>query len=232
MIANINKYFLKADAVDETYIFLLRIFQYTADIEKKLAEKYRKGQIDTRLIEHIKDKLIIYKQFGSLSEESAEEGQKGQDVKQLEFKILSAEIDCLKELLKAKLSETDNFLDDEIHEEILGVIALNQVDPILLISCCKYATEYFTERNVITSSTICSKKLAKLDNCVKLLPYLGGSSYEKALERCEQYLNIDFVASMKKEQLNLEDQHNPLMNELLIAIINLIELVSLCDFTV
>lgn len=55
-------------------------------------------------------------------------------------------------------------IEDEIHEEILGVIALHQVDPMLLMSCCKYATEYFNERNVITSANICSKKLAKLDN--------------------------------------------------------------------
>lgn len=98
---------------------------------------------------------------------------------------------------------------------------------MLLMSCCKYATEYFNERNVITSATICSKKLAKLDNCIKLLPYLGGSSYEKALEKCEQYLNLDTSNNVKKERTNLENQHNPLMNELLISIINLIELVSL-----
>ena len=77
-------------------------------------------------------------------------------------------------MVKAKLSDSDNFLgkvyknnillEEEIHEEILGVIALNQVDPILLISCCKYATEYFTERNVITSHSILGKKLSKLDN--------------------------------------------------------------------
>jgi hypothetical protein len=145
MIKNINKYFLKVEPVDETYIFLLRIFQYTADLNKKLAERYRKDQVDNRLIEHIKDKLIIYKQFGSLSEEIAEESSKSQEVRHLEFKILSAEIDCLKELLKAKLNDSDNFLgtlyyliwstiEDEIHEEILGVIALHQVDPMLLMS--------------------------------------------------------------------------------------------------
>lgn len=110
MTKNINKYFLKIEPVDETYIFLLRIFQYTADLNKKLAERYRKDQVDTRLVEHIKDKLIVYKQFGSLSEENSEESTKGQEVRQLEFKILSAEIDCLKELLKAKLNETDTFL--------------------------------------------------------------------------------------------------------------------------
>jgi hypothetical protein len=62
------------------------------------------------------------------------------------------------------------------------------------------------------------------------LPYLGGSSYEKALEKCEQYLNLDSSPNVKKERTNLENQHNPLMNKLLIAIINLIELVSLRIF--
>lgn len=101
---------MKIEPVDETYIFLLRIFQYTADLNKKLAERYRKDQVDNKLVEHIKDKLTVYKQFGSLSEENAEESTKGQEVRQLEFKILSAEIDCLKELLKAKLNEADTFL--------------------------------------------------------------------------------------------------------------------------
>jgi len=192
MVKRIIQYFLTVEPVDETYIFLIRIFQYTADIDKKLAEKYRKDQVDNRLVEHIKDKLIIYKQFGSLSEEFSEESEKSLDVKQLEFKILAAEINCLRELFKAKLSITDTFLgkfilfmnlEDEIHEEILGIIALNQVDPVLLISCCNYATEYFAERNVITSNAILSKKLSKLDNGLKLLPYLGGANYEKALEK-------------------------------------------------
>ena len=93
MVKKIIQYFLSVPPIDETYIFLLRIFQYTADIDKRLAEKYRKDQVDNRLVEHIKDKLVIYKQFGSLSEEIAEESEKSLDVKQLEFKILSAEID-------------------------------------------------------------------------------------------------------------------------------------------
>jgi hypothetical protein len=38
---------------------------------------------------------------------------------------------------------------------------------------------------------------------------------------------MDATSSVKKENMNLEDQHNPLMNELLISIINIIELVSI-----
>lgn len=112
-----------------------------------------------------------------------------------------------------------------IHEEILEILSLDFVDPMLLISCCRYATEYFSERNVITNSKILNAKLPRIDNGLKLLPYLGGSNYEKALEKCEEYLNLD-TKSHSKERLNLENQHNPLMNQLLISIINLIELVS------
>lgn len=70
-----------------------------------------------------------------------------------------------------------------IHEEILAVLSLEIVDPILLISCCDYATEYFTERNVITDPKILSRKLQKIDSGLKLLPYLGGSNYERTLEK-------------------------------------------------
>jgi hypothetical protein len=111
MSANITKYFLNCLPVDETYIFLLRILQYTADLSKNLAGAYRKAEIDNRIIDHIKDKLIIYKQFGSLSEEITEENAKSQEVRHLEFKILSAEIDCLKELLKAiNIDDNDTLL--------------------------------------------------------------------------------------------------------------------------
>lgn len=66
--------------------------------------------MDVTLIEHIKDKLVTYKNFNSLSHNSVEESSKSLEIKQLEFKILAAEIDCLAGLLKAKSDNKDNFL--------------------------------------------------------------------------------------------------------------------------
>lgn len=110
MVADIIDYFKNSDPINETYIFLVRIFQYTADIDKGLAEKYRKLQIGEPLINNIRDKLILYMQFRYLSTDEAIENDKTLEEKQLEFKILACQIDCLKELGKAKLSNTDEFL--------------------------------------------------------------------------------------------------------------------------
>ena len=104
-------------------------------------------------------------------------------------------------------------LVEKIHDEILSIVAMHQVDPILLISCCKYATKYFSQREVLYNEE-CLQKLSKMNNCTKLLGYLGeDKEYKSTLEQCEQYFSY-------------ESFHNPLMNELLIAIINLIQLVS------
>ena len=113
-----------------------------------------------------------------------------------------------------------------MHEEILSILALHQADPLLLLSCCKYTTKYFGLTDVLYNPQTIQDKLWKLDNCTKLLPYLGGTSFEQALEQCEQYLNLESTTKTKRDRFNMEDQHNPLMNDLLIAIINVIELVS------
>lgn len=163
-----------------------------------------------------------------LSADEETEEEKSQEIKQLEFRILAAEIDCLAGLINADLKEKqEEFLSREIHEKILAVLAIHQADPLLLMSCWKYTKKYLSSRIVIHNSNILKKKLEKLNNCTNLLSYLGEGSYHKALKQCEQYLNMDATSSVKKENMSLEDQHNPLMNELLISIINIIELVRI-----
>lgn len=72
---------------------MVRIFQYTADIDKGLATEYRKDDVGVSLINNIRDKLTLYMQFGFLSEEKAIENDKTTEERQLEFKILASEID-------------------------------------------------------------------------------------------------------------------------------------------
>jgi hypothetical protein len=71
-----------------------------------------------------------------LSADEETEEEKSQEIRQLEFRILAAEIDCLAGLINADLKEKqEEFLSREIHEKILAVLAIHQADPLLLMSC-------------------------------------------------------------------------------------------------
>lgn len=217
--------FNKAKPVDERYIFLLRIIQYTSENNKSIATEYLAKYIDEKFKYRIRDKLIIYKKFEALSENEEEERNKTEADKQLEYKILAAQIDCLAGLLTSESAEMDKFLQNKVHEEILSILSLYQVDPLLLLSCCNYAKKYFSHPEVIENTILLPMSLPKIDSWTKLLPYLGGNSFDKALKQCDKYLNLEATSSTQKENIDMSDQHNSLMNDLLISIINLIELI-------
>lgn len=126
--------------------------------------------------------------------------------------------------MNADVKEIFEFLKDSVHEEILSILSLNQADPLLLLSCCEFAKTYFSHREVVNNVVLLGVKLPKIDNCTKLLPYLGGSAYQKALSECNKYLGLESGYS-DKIKLDISVQHNSLMNQLLISIINLIELI-------
>lgn len=90
---NIIELFADTPPIDETYVFLLRIIQYTSEKDEKTATEYMVEKIDEQFKYKIRDKLIIYKKFDALTENEEEENNKTDEERQLEFRILAAQID-------------------------------------------------------------------------------------------------------------------------------------------
>ena len=225
MIKQVIKLFKKTKPVDEKYIFLIRIIQYTASKDESIAREYMSAFVDENFKYDIRDKLVIYKKFGTLTENEEEKNNKIEEQRQLEFKILTAQIDCLGGLLNWRSKEMKDFVKQNLHEEILSILSLYDADPLLLLSCCKYTKAYFSHDKVRDDETLLEMRLPKIDNCTKLLQYLGGTSCEKALKQWDKYLNLEATNKLKNGKLDLSDQHNSLMNDLVISILNLIELI-------
>jgi hypothetical protein len=189
MITNISELFKRTKPVDETYIFLLNIIQYTSEKydetkDIKLADHYRDQYVVDKFIYKIKESLIFYKKFDSLTNKEEEKSNKTLEDRQMEFKILAAQIDCLGGIvIGSKENNSKDFLADNVHEEILSILSLHKVDPVLLISCCRYAKKYFSVREVINDQMLLENKLVKIDNCTKLLTYLNDTGFKTALEQ-------------------------------------------------
>lgn len=111
---------------------------------------------------------------------------------------------------------------DPLTDDILVVLTLYQADPLLLLSACKFTKVYLRIPLVLKEYHIVENKLSKLENCTRLLLYLGDTSFPATLKVANEYENID----LDSKDCSLSDLSNPLMHQLFIAIIEIIQLMS------
>lgn len=131
---NVITIFNNTKPLDETYIYLLRIIQYSSEQDTNLANYYRKNNLEQKIIPFINNNIVIYKKFNCLSDNDEEEKTKTQEQRQLEFRILSAQIDCLTGLMNSNIDNSKEFFKSKVHENILSILALDRADPLLMIS--------------------------------------------------------------------------------------------------
>lgn len=137
------------------------------------------------------------------------------------YKVFAAQITLIASLLNASKEQRNLILVDPLIDELLQVLTHNMTDPILLTSITYLAEGVLELDSVNSFPDILADKIARMQSCEGLLPYLGLGKYKDLLKNTSKYNNSEDMGTDNSEG-TLEYNNDPIIHKLFIQIIRLI----------
>ena len=107
-------------------------------------------------------------------------------------------------------------------QDLLQVLTHPSTDPKLLTAIVSLALNILQKTTVNENPKQLEEYILKIKSCVKILPYLGMGKYEKLLQETNKYNKSAIPVTDVGEEINLQNQVDPIIHDLFKHIIQLI----------